>query len=167
MPFEAMPRDEFDYLLTLSAEERATYLRGKKDAPAARFTPGARGNPNAPQAPQRAISRPFSQQAAQVDPGAQGAFMDDFGPVAQGTHLQGMISGVQKAYRDENRSRVQQAAAQQEQEFELEKERLRQESLLRRLAIEQEEREKDRILQKQLSTGVTTRKFVNGGWEDV
>ncbi len=123
--------------------------------------------PNAPQGPQDAPRRPFRQQAAQGAPSAQGAFVDEFGPVAQGNHLQGMIAGVQKAYRDENRSRVEQAAAQQERDFEMEKERLRQESLLRRLAIEQEEREKDRILQRQLTTGVTRKRLVNGRWEDV
>lgn len=130
------------------------------------FTPAPR-QPNAPQAPQEAPRRPFRQQAAQGAPSAQGAFVDEFGPVAQGNHLQGMIAGVTKAYRDENRSRVEQAAAQQERDFEMEKERLRQESLLRRLAIEQEEREKDRILQRQLATGVTRKRLVNGRWEDV
>jgi len=33
--------------------------------------------------------------------------------------------------------------------------------------MEQREREKDRILQKQLTTGVTTRRLVNGRWVDV
>jgi len=123
--------------------------------------------PNAQQGPQQASRRPFRQQAAQGPPAAQEAFVEAFGPVAQGQHLQGMIAGVQKAYRDENRSRVEQAAAQQERNFEMEKERLRQESLLRRLAIEQEGREKDRILQRQLQTGVTRKRLINGRWEDV
>jgi len=133
------------------------------------FTPPAPAprQPNAPQAPQDAPRQAFRPLAPRRAPSAQSAFVDEFGPVAQGNHLQGMIAGVTKAYRDENRSRVEQAAAQQERDFEMEKERLRQESLLRRLAIEQEEREKDRILQRQLATGVTRKRLVNGRWEDV
>jgi hypothetical protein len=46
-------------------------------------------------------------------------------------------------------------------------EAMRQEALLERLAMEQREREKDRILQKQLQTGVTRKRLVNGRWEDV
>jgi len=52
-------------------------------------------------------------------------------------------------------------------EHEAQMESMRQEALLQRLAMEQQDREKDRILQKQLTSGVTTRQLVNGEWVDV
>jgi hypothetical protein len=78
-----------------------------------------------------------------------------------------MIDDVQDAIQDENDSRVAQMREQRRMAHEREMEAMRQEALLQRLAIEQREREKDRILQKQLQTGVTTRRLVNGRWEDV
>jgi hypothetical protein len=86
---------------------------------------------------------------------------------AQARHLGGMISDVTGAIQDENDSRVAQMREQRRMAHEREMEAMRQEALLQRLAIEQREREKDRILQKQLRTGVTTRRLVNGRWEDV
>jgi hypothetical protein len=86
---------------------------------------------------------------------------------AQARHLGGMIDDVQDAIQDENDSRVAQMREQRRMAHEKEMETMRQEALLQRLAIEQREREKDRILQKQLQTGVTTRRLVNGRWEDV
>ena len=86
---------------------------------------------------------------------------------AQGRHLGGMINDVENAYQDENDSRVAQLREQRRMEHEAEMESMRQEALLQRLAVEQREREKDRILQKQLTSGITTRKLVNGGWVDV
>ena len=86
---------------------------------------------------------------------------------AQGRHLGGMINDVENAYQDENDSRVALMREQRRMQHETEMESMRQEALLQRLAAEQREREKDRILQKQLTSGVTTRKLVNGGWVDV
>ena len=97
----------------------------------------------------------------------QQGFVDQFGPAAQARHLGGMISDVTGAIQDENDSRVAQMREQRRMEHEAQMESMRQEALLQRLAMEQREREKDRILQKQLATGVTTRRYRNGGWEDV
>jgi hypothetical protein len=84
---------------------------------------------------------------------------------AQARHLGGMIDDVQDAYQDENDSRVAQMREQRRMAHEKEMETMRQEALLQRLAIEQREREKDRILQRQLQTGVTRKRLVNGQWE--
>jgi hypothetical protein len=123
--------------------------------------------PDAPEAPQRAIRRPFNMQgysgANQMNP----ALMAQQVASAQARHLGGMIQDVTSAYQDENDSRVAQMREQRRMDQEMQIESMRQEALLQRLAAEQREREKDRILQRQLQTGVTTRRLVNGRWEDV
>ena len=224
MPFDAMPDDEFDYLMTLSPGERANYLSGrgsartpsppppktpvtadaswwgseaefdkdiqgrlKSDDPAirqeaqqlliARNSRRSQGrNPfgsqpavqgNAQEGPQRAIRRPFNMQAYSGANPVQQGFVDQFGPAAQARHLGGMISDVTGAIQDENDSRVSQMREQRRMAHEMEMESMRQEALLQRLAMEQREREKDRILQRQLQTGVTRKRLVNGRWEDV
>jgi hypothetical protein len=78
-----------------------------------------------------------------------------------------MIKDVTGAIQDENDSRVAQSRELRRQEHEMAMEAMRQESLLERLAMEQRERERDRLLQRQLQTGVTTRRLVNGRWQDV
>lgn len=167
MPFDAMPDDEFEYLMTLTADERAKYLAGKREAakPAPKIPKPTGGN--APQGPQQAARRPFNMQAYSGANPVQQGFIDQFGPAAQARHLGGMISDVTGAIQDENDSRVSQMREQRRMAHEMEMESMRQEALLQRLAMEQREREKDRILQRQLQTGVTTRRLVNGRWEDV
>jgi hypothetical protein len=167
MPFDAMPDDEYEYLLTLSPAERAQYLAGKREAakPAPKIPKPTSGN--APQAPQQAIRRPFNMQSYSGANPVQQGFINDFGPAAQARSLGGMIDDVQDAYQDENDSRVAQLREQRRMAHEREMEAMRQEALLERLAIEQREREKDRILQRQLQTGVTTKRLVNGRYEDV
>ena len=167
MPFDAMPDDEFEYLMTLTADERAKYLAGKREAakPAPKIPKPTGGN--APQGPQQAARRPFNMQAYSGANPVQQGFIDQFGPNAQARHLGGMISDVTGAIQDENDSRVAQMREQRRMEHEAQMESMRQEALLQRLAMEQREREKDHILQKQLATGVTTRRYRNGGWEDV
>jgi hypothetical protein len=123
--------------------------------------------PDAQEGPQQAIRRPFRMQTSRGAPPAQQGFMDNYGPSAQARHLGGMINGVQDAFQDENDSRVAQLRERGRMEHAMEMEAMRQEALLQRLAMEQREREKDRILQKQLTSGVTTRRLVNGRWEDV
>jgi len=122
---------------------------------------------NAPQAPQRAHRSPFNMQAYSGANPMQQDFIEQFGPHAQAKHLGGMISDVMGAYQDENDSRVAQMREQRRMDHEAEMESMRQEALLQRLAMEQQEREKDRILQKQLTSGVTTRQLINGRWVDV
>ena len=122
---------------------------------------------HAQEGPQHAIRRPFNMQPYSQSAQMQNDFIDDFGPAAQAKHLGGMIDDVQNAYQDENDSRVAQLREQRRMEHEAQMESMRQEALLQRLAIEQQEREKDRILQKQLTSGITTRKLVNGRWVDV
>jgi hypothetical protein len=122
---------------------------------------------NPPQAPQRSIRRPFNMQAYSGANPVQQGFINDFGPAAQARSLGGMIDDVQDAYQDENDSRVAQMREQRRMAHEREMEAMRQEALLERLAMEQREREKDRILQRQLQTGVTTKRLVNGRYEDV
>lgn len=123
--------------------------------------------PNAPEAPQRAIRRPFNMQSYSGANPVQNDFVAQFGPTAQARHLGGMIRDVQDAYQDENDSRVAQMREQARMEHEMQIESMRNEAMLQRLAMEQRERERDRILQKQLQSGVTTRKLVNGRWVDV
>lgn len=169
MPFDAMPDDEFEYLMTLSADERAQYLRGKKEVKEGK--PQLPNANNAPEGPQRAARRPFNMQSYQEAPmsnAALGAALAAQGGNAQARHLQGMINQTQDAIQDENDSRVAQLREQGRMAHEMNMEAMRQEALLQRLAMEERERERDRILQKQLTTGVTTRKFVPGsGWVDV
>lgn len=124
------------------------------------------GEPNAQQGPQRAIRRPFNMQAYSGANPVQQGFINEFGPTAQARHLGGMIKDVTGAIQDENDSRVAQSRELRRMEHEAQMEALRQEALLQRLAMEQQEREKDRILQKQLTSGVTTRRLVNGRWMD-
>ena len=149
------------YLGTLTPAERAKYLQSRQQV----LSGG--DEPDAPEAPQQAIRRPFGMQAYSGANPVQQGFVDQFGPAAQARSLGGMVEDVQDAYQDENDSRVAQLREQRRMEHEAEMESMRQEALLQRLAMEQREREKDRILQKQLATGVTTRQYRNGGWVDV
>jgi hypothetical protein len=170
MPFDAMPDDEYEYLLTLSPEERAQYLAGKREAakPAPAKPPqSAPAAGNAQQGTQQAARRPFNMQSYSGANPVQQGFIDQFGPAAQARALGGMIQDVTSAYQDENDSRVAQMREQRRMDQEMAIESMRQEELLQRLAAEQQEREKDRILQKQLTSGVTTRQFIDGRWEDV
>jgi hypothetical protein len=123
--------------------------------------------PNAQQGPQRAPRRPFNMQSYSGANSMNPALMAQQASSSQARHLGGMISDVTGAIQDENDSRVAQMREQRRMAHEREMETMRQEALLERLAVEQREREKDRILQKQLQTGVTTRRLVNGRWEDV
>ena len=167
MPFDAMPDDEYEYLLTLSPTERAQYLAGQREAakPAPKVPKPTDGN--AQQGPQQAPRRPFNMQPYSQSQTMNPALIAQQASSAQARHLGGMIQDVTDAYQDENDSRVAQLREQRRMEHEAEMESMRQEALLQRLAMEQREREKDRILQKQLATGVTTRRLVNGRWEDV
>jgi hypothetical protein len=122
---------------------------------------------NAPQATQRSIRRPFNMQAYSGANQMNPAFMAQQVSSEQARHLGGMIQDVTSAYQDENDSRVAQMREQRRMQLEMEKESMRQEALLQRLAMEQKEREKDRILQRQLQTGVTRKRLVNGRWEYV
>jgi hypothetical protein len=170
MPFDAMPDDEYEYLLTLSPTERAQYLANKREA--AKPAPAKPSKPapavgSAPQGPQQAIRRPFNMRPYSGANPVQQGFIDQFGPQAQARHLGGMISNVQNTIQDENDSRVAQMREQRRMQQEMAIESMRQEALLQRLAMEQKEREKDRILQRQLQTGVTRKRLVNGRWEYV
>lgn len=99
---------------------------------------------------------------------ALGASLAAQGGNSQARHLQGMIDQTTDAIQDENDSRVAQLREQGRMAHEMNMEAMRQEALLQRLAVEQQQREKDRILQKQLTTGMKTRKYVPGsGWVDV
>ena len=122
---------------------------------------------DAPEGPQQAARRPFNMQPYSQSQTMNPALIAQQASSAQARHLGGMIDQVTDAYQDENDSRVAQLREQRRMEHEAEMESMRQEALLQRLAMEQREREKDRILQKQLTTGVTTRRLVNGRWEDV
>jgi hypothetical protein len=156
------------YLATLPPAERARYLAAHRDVVAGAPDNNQDNDPqDAQEGPQQAIRRPFRMQPYGGAPSAQQSFMDNYGPAAQARHLGGMIDDVQRTIQDENDSRVAQSREQMRMAHEQEMEAMRQEALLQRLAMEQQEREKDRILQKQLTTGVTTRKLVNGRWVDV
>lgn len=163
------------YLYSLSPRERERYLRGRQEAvfgvpdndPDNNRVPPPAAEPDAPEAPQQAIRRPFSMRAYSGANPVQQGFINDFGPAAQGRHLKSMVNDIQEAYQDENDSRVAQMREQRRMDQEMQIESMRQEALLQRLAMEQREREKDRILQKQLQTGVTRKRLVNGRWEDV
>jgi hypothetical protein len=167
MPFDAMPDDEYEYLLTLSPTERAQYLAGKREAarPAPKTFKPTGGN--AQQAPQQAARRPFNMQPYSQSQTMNPALIAQQAASAQARHLGGMIQDVTEAYRDENDSRVAQMREQRRMNQEMAIESMRQEALLQRLAMEQKERERDRILQRQLQTGVTRKRLVNGRWEYV
>jgi hypothetical protein len=167
MPFDAMPDDEYEYLLTLSPTERAQYLAGQREAakPAPKI-PKPTGA-DAPEAPQQAIRRPFNMQAYSGANQMNPALMAQQVASGQARHLGGMIDDVTSAYQDENDSRVAQMREQRRMQQEMAIESMRQEALLQRLAVEQKERERDRILQRQLQTGVTRKRLVNGRWEYV
>jgi hypothetical protein len=130
-------------------------------------TPPPAAQPDAQEGPQQAPRRPFNMQPYSQSLPMQNDFIAQAGPAAQAKHLGGMISDVTDAYQDENDSRVAQLREQRRMEHEAQMESMRQEALLERLAMEQREREKDRILQKQLTSGVTTRQFIDGRWVDV
>jgi len=141
--------------------------RGQGNNPFSNPAPTPAAEPDAPEGPQRAPRRPFNMQPYSQSAQMQNDFIDDFGPYAQAQHLGGMINDVTNAYQDENDSRVAQMREQRRMNQEMAIESMRQEALLQRLAMEQKEREKDRILQRQLQTGVTRKRLVNGRWEYV
>jgi len=122
---------------------------------------------NAPQGPQRAHRSPFNMQAYSGANPMQQDFIEQFGPHAQAKHLGGMISDVMGAYQDENDSRVAQAREQARMAHESDMAGMEYDALIQRLQMEADQREKDRILQKQLTSGVTNRQFINGRWVDV
>jgi hypothetical protein len=113
---------------------------------------------NAPQAPQRAIRRPFNMQSYSGANPVQQDFIDQFGPAAQARHLGGMIRNVQATIQDENDSRVAQARELRRMDHEARMESMRQEALLQRLAMEQKGR---------LASRNPRRKLINGRWQDV
>jgi len=149
------------YLATLTPAERAKYLQSRQQVLS------GDDEPDAPEAPQQAIRRPFSMRAYSGANPVQQGFIDQFGPAAQGRQLNSMVRDVQDTIQDENDSRVAQMREQRRMQLEIAKESMRQEALLQRLAMEEREREKDRILQRQLQTGVTKKRLVNGQWEYV
>ena len=153
------------YLGTLTPAEREKYLQSRQQV----LNGGNQqeDEPDAQEAPQQAIRRPFNMQGYSGAVPMNPALMAQQASSAQARHLGGMIDDVQDAYQDENDSRVAQVREQRRMAHEKEMEAMRQEALLQRLAIEQREREKDRILQKQLQTGVTRKRLVNGRWEYV
>jgi len=153
------------YLATLPPADRANYLQAQQQV--LNGDDQQADEPDAPEGPQRAPRSPFNMRAYSQSHPMQNDFIDEFGPVAQGKHLSSMVDDVTNAYQDENDSRVAQLREQRRMEQEMAIESMRQEALLQRLAMEQQEREKDRILQKQLTSGVTTRQFINGRWVDV
>jgi len=116
---------------------------------------------DAPEAPQQAPRRAFDMQPYST--GHSGYEPLEGHP---SNDLGGMIDRVTGAIRRENYSRVVQAREAQAQQHERDVIAMQQDALLQRLAAEQLERERDRILQKQLTTGVTTSVF-DGGWQDV
>jgi hypothetical protein len=110
--------------------------------------PQPAAQPNAPEAPQQVARRPFNMQPYAGATSMNPASMAQQVASAQARHLQGMIGDVTGAIRDENDSRVAQAREQRRMEHQAQMEAMRQEALLRRLAVEQ--RERDRMLQMQL-----------------
>jgi hypothetical protein len=123
--------------------------------------------PDAQEGPQRAPRSPFHMQPYSQSHPMQDDFIERFGPVAQGKHLDSMVNDVQNAYQDENDSRVAQAREQARMAHESDMAGMDYDALIQRLQMEADQREKDRILQKQLTSGVTTRQFINGRWVDV
>jgi hypothetical protein len=123
--------------------------------------------PDAQEGPQRAHRSPFNMQAYSGASPMQQDFIEQFGPHAQARHLGGMISDVMGAYQDENDSRVAQAREQARMAHESDMAGMEYDALIQRLQMEADQREKDRILQKHLASGVTTRQLVNGEWVDV
>lgn len=121
---------------------------------------------DAQEAPQRAIRRPFGMQAYSGANPMQQDFIDQFGPRAQARGLGGMIDAVQRAYQDENDSRVAQRREQARMQHEMDMQAMSQDALLQRLAVEQDESRKNRILQRQLAGMPVTKKFINGQWVD-
>ena len=165
------------YLYSLSPMERERYLRGRQEAVFGvpdnnpdnnRIdAPQPAAQPDAPEAPQHAPRSPFNMHAYSGSHPMNPALIAQQVSSEQARHLSGMIDDVTNAYQDENDSRVAQLREQRRMEHETEMESMQQDALLQRLAMEQREREKDRILQKQLTSGVTTRQLVNGEWVDV
>jgi hypothetical protein len=177
-PFTAMPDDEYEYLLTLSPAERSQYLAGKREAakPAAAKRPKpapVAGNPqqappqNAPEAPQQAPREAFGMQPYSQERTLHDDIRDRLSPEAQRRTANRMADQATDAIRRENYSRVLQAREAKERQHEANLMAMQNDAMLQRLAIEQREREKDRILKRYLATGVRTRRLVNGQWEDV
>lgn len=142
-------------------------LRNQKQRMAVENLQRRGDEPDAPQRPQQSIRRPFGMQAYGGSHPMQNDFIAQFGPAAQAQHLGGMIAQVQNAWQDENDSRVAQAREQARMEHETQLAAMDHDTLIQRLQMEAEERRKDRLLQQQLASGVTTRKLVNGRWVDV
>ncbi len=101
-------------------------------------------------------------------------FMDLFGPEAQARNLQQMGNDVMDANAIENRSRVEQAREERQQQHEIEMEQLRHTQLLERLQAEQQAANNMAYNQRQASGqqaessgGGYSRTFnpQKGGWE--
>ena len=151
------------YLSTLTPEERAEYLRNHKEINA----PEQGEEPDAPARPPQARRSPFNMQAYGVPHNVDNGFMRHLGPAAQAGYLQSMVDGVNDAHKDEMDSRVVQAREEDRQQHQKEMAAMDNDILIQRLQMEQREREKDRILQKQLTSGVINRQFIDGRWVDV
>lgn len=123
-----------DYLRTLSPVARAQYLANQRQL---NQTPA-----NVPHAPQNAQQAPGGPIAQGGPPMAlspiQAAYLEQ-GPHAQAAALRGAIDKTEDAIRDENDSRVSQAREAKRMEFARDMERMRQEALLQRLAMEQQQ----------------------------
>jgi hypothetical protein len=153
------------YLGTLPPADRANYLQAQQQV--LNGDDQQDDEPDAPEGPQRAPRSPFHMRAYSQSHPMQNDFIERFGPVAQGKHLDNMVSDVQNAYQDENDSRVAQAREQARMAHESDMAGMEYDALIQRLQMEADQREKDRILQKQLTSGVTNRQFINGRWVDV
>jgi hypothetical protein len=114
---------------------------------------------NRQEAPQRAIRGPMHMDAYSHSPATRAGFIEQLGPAAQGEHLQDMVKDVTNAYQDENDSRVAQLREQRRMDHEMNLAGMQYDALLQRLAMEQESKDKDRLLQKQLMGGTVTRRF--------
>ena len=124
------------------------------------------GPQNAPEAPQQAAGGAFDMQPYSGGPTRYDAIRDRLSPDAQRRTASLMADKATDALRMENYSRVIQSREAKAQQHERDLMAMQQDAMLQRLAVEQQERERDRILQKQLTTGITTSQF-NGGWRDV
>jgi hypothetical protein len=158
--------DEFDGVDELDAQllkqqkrEQERQLRMRNGQAPPQDAPEA--PQDAPEAPQQAPREAFGMHAYST--GHSGYEPSEGHP---SNDLGGMIDRVTGAIRRENYSRVVQAREAQARQHERDVIAMQQDALLQRLAAEQRERERDRILQKQLTTGVTTSVF-DGGWQDV
>lgn len=126
--------------------------------------------PERQDAPQNAQNAPGGQQAPQAAPVApQVNFLPDArqraqdGRERQQERIASQIAHVEGAFRDENDSRVAQAREAKRMEFTRDIERMRQESLLQRLAMEQSDNPRRFVPQSPLA--VRSWNPATGQWE--